>query len=163
MTPYVDGREVSRSADLALWMGQNAPVLRRYFRKRVSASEADEMVQDVFIAMIEQMNHAPLEIAQRHLFIITAQRLARRRAESTELSFDKFVAVADDFSMERFVVRRGEFVLIDPEIRERSPSARRAFILHRFKNITYKGLGQKLDVVIGVVRKSVARALAISS
>ncbi len=69
----------SANGDLQAWMLRYGPGLKRYFQKRVSAAEAEGLVQDVFLAMHRRGADAPVDNVQGYLFTVAANLLARRR------------------------------------------------------------------------------------
>jgi RNA polymerase sigma-70 factor (ECF subfamily) len=160
MTQDLGGRNTHRAHDVATWMSQYGPLLKRYFHKRVSAAEADDLVQDVFLAMQARSGDAPIENVQGYLFAIAARLLSKRRKMFSETALDEATALADDFSPERLVISHQEFVLVVAAIRRLPPRARDAFILHRFENMTYAAIGRRLDISVSAVGKLIARALA---
>src|SRR5512146_1226137 len=66
-------------AALAELMARYGPALRRYFLKRVSPLEAEDLVQDVFVAMQVRGGVDDVEHVNRYLFRIAANVMARRR------------------------------------------------------------------------------------
>jgi len=160
MTQDAGGRDTLRAHDVATWMSQYGPLLRRYFQRRVSAAEADDLVQDVFLAMQARSGEAPIENVQGYLFAIASRLLAKRKKSLAMLAFDGAGTPADEFSPERLVISHQEFVLVVAAIRKLPPRARDAFILHRFENMTYAAIGRKLGISVSAVGKLIARALA---
>jgi len=160
MAQDADGRENARADDLARWMAQYGPSLRRYFRKRVSMAEADDLVQDVFLAMHARTGDAPIENVQGYLFTIASRLLSKQRSWPTVAALDETGAFPDEFSPERLFISHQEFVLTIAAIRKLPPRARHALILHRFENMTYAAIGRKLNISVSAVGKLIGRALA---
>ena len=75
-----EGPPALSEAALAELMARYGPALRRYFQKRVSPAEAEDLVQDVFVAMQVRGGIDDVENVDRYLFRIAANVLARRRA-----------------------------------------------------------------------------------
>jgi len=59
-------------------MAQYGPALRAYFRKKAGAAEAEDLVQDVFVAMQARGGVEDIEHVGRYLFRVAANVLARR-------------------------------------------------------------------------------------
>ena len=74
-----DDRPV-RDEDLRAWMVLYGPALRRYFLKKASASEAEDLVQDVFLAMQSRGAGAAIENVEGYLFRTAANVLGMRRS-----------------------------------------------------------------------------------
>lgn len=160
MSQDAGGRDSYPANDLARWMSQYGPLLKRYFRRRVSAAEADDLVQDVFLAMHARGGDAPIENVQGYLFTIASRLLTKHKSLPTMTLFDADSAFADDFSPERLFISHQEFVLTVSAIRKLPPRARQALILHRFENMTYAAIGRKLNISVSAVGKLIGRALA---
>ena len=73
----------AHAQELHAWMVRYGPALRRYFQKRVGHAEAEDLVQDVFVAMQVRGGVEDVEHQNRYLFRIAANVLARRRARPT--------------------------------------------------------------------------------
>ena len=68
----------AHAQELHAWMVRYGPALRRYFQKRVGHAEAEDLVQDVFLAMQSRGAGAQIENVEGYLFRIAATVLARR-------------------------------------------------------------------------------------
>ena len=78
-----------RPDDLAAWMEQYAPALRRYFMKKVSAAEADDLVQDVFVKMQARGSSAPVENVEGYLFRTAANVLVSYHRREAVQGWDR--------------------------------------------------------------------------
>ena len=67
-----------RAEELGVWMAQYGPGLRRFFRRRVGPAEAEDMVQDVFLAMSARQGD-PVDNIEGYLFRIATNLVARRQ------------------------------------------------------------------------------------
>jgi len=155
------GREEELKGDLETWMLRYGPGLRRYFLKRVSPAEADELVQDVFLAMHRRGGAAPVENVQGYLFTIAAHLLAKRRGTATSLLDGDVGGVDESLSPERILISRQEVTRVIVAIKNLPPRTREAFVLHRFENMTYSAIARQLGISVSAVGKLVARALAL--
>lgn len=145
--------------DLRLWIDRYSPALRRYFRKRVSAAEAEELVQDVFLAMHARRAAEPIDNIQGYLFRIAANLLAKR-FEPLHAELGEAFDLAGGFSPERIVMGRQEAERVLAAISSLPPRTREAFALHRFEDMTYDAIARQLSISVSAVGKLVARALA---
>jgi RNA polymerase sigma factor (sigma-70 family) len=152
--PVPPGKE-----DLRLWMGRYGPALRRYFQKKVSAAEAEELVQDVFLAMHARGAADPIDNVQGYLFRIAANLLTKRH-EHGWAPLDEAMELAEGFSPERIVIGRQEAARVIAAIRNLPPRTQEAFALHRFEDLTYEAIARRLGISVSAVSKLVARALA---
>lgn len=144
-------------------MTRYAPALRRYFAKRVPPAEAEDLVQDVFLAMQVRGEIRDLEQADRYLFRVAANTLARRRqrqrwdwAHHEEL--DGF-APRDDLHPERIMLDRERLSQFTLALDSLPPRLSEAFILHRFEEMTYREIARRMGVSVKTVEHFVSRAM----
>ena len=137
------------------------PGLRRYFQKRVSAAEAEELVQDVFLAMHRRGAAAPVDNIQGYLFTIAAHLLSKRRQIVTSTLDDEAGRIAESFSPERILISRQEATRVIVAVKKLPPRTREAFVLHRFENMTYSAIARRLGISVSAVSKLIGRALAL--
>jgi RNA polymerase sigma factor (sigma-70 family) len=147
-------------AELRVWMERYGPGLRRYFTKRVPPAEAEELVQDVFLAMHARSASEPIDNVQGYLFRIAANLLAGRRELAGQTVIEDAHDLAEGFSPERILIGRQEAARVLAAIRNLPPRTRQAFALHRFEDMTYEAIARQLGISVSAVSKLVARALA---
>jgi RNA polymerase sigma factor (sigma-70 family) len=155
-----DGSPGVREEDMQVWMTRYGPGLKRYFQKRVNAAEAEELVQDVFLAMHTRGDGAPVDNIQGYLFTIAANLLSKRQKKLGPDTIEDAADVTEGFSPERIVISRQEAVRAIVAIKRLPPRTREAFVLHRFEDMTYPTIARRLGISVSAVSKLVARALA---
>jgi RNA polymerase sigma factor (sigma-70 family) len=148
------------AAELRGWMERYGPGLRRYFAKRVPPAEAEELVQDVFLAMHARSASDPIDNVQGYLFRIAANLLAKRHELGGQTAIDDAHDLSEGFSPERILIGRQEATRVLAAIRNLPPRTREAFALHRFEDMTYEAIARQLGISVSAVSKLVARALA---
>jgi RNA polymerase sigma factor (sigma-70 family) len=153
-------RTASGENELEAWMDRYGPGLKRYFLRRVPAADAEELVQEVFLAMHARRSSAPIENVQGYLFSIASNLLARRKPTLVATALDEIGGFSESFSPERVLIAHQEVVLVVAAIRKLPPRAREAFILHRFEDMTYARIARRLNISVSAVSKLIARALA---
>ena len=140
------------------------PALRRYFRRRTSPAEIDDLVQEVFASLYARRSEVPVEDLQRYLFTVASHTLARQRRRPAFVELFDEEGDAADFSPERLVVGREDLsrtVAIISALPERT---RRIFVLHRFEEMTYGRIAKDLGISVSAVEKHIMAALrALSS
>jgi RNA polymerase sigma factor (sigma-70 family) len=146
--------------DLQAWMAQYGPGLKRYFLRRVGAAEAEDLVQDVFLAMHTRGSSAPIDNVQGYLFAIAGNLLAKRQQRLSYAMFEEAPDITEGFSPERILISRQEAARVIVAIKNLPPRTREAFVLHRFEEMTYSAIARQLGISISAVGKLVARALA---
>ena len=146
------------------WMDQYGPALRAYFRKKVGASEAEDLVQDVFVAMQARGGVEDIEHVGRYLFRVAANVMARRSApdrwrwsEHAELS--DLEALIDELSPERALIAKDTLVRLIASLRAVPPRAAQAFILHRFEEMSYGEIAAHMGLSVRSVESHIKRTL----
>lgn len=145
------------------WLSQYGPALRRYFAKRVPPAEAEDLVQDVFLAMQVRGEIRDPEQADRYLFRVAANALARRRQRQRwdwggHEALEGFAPV-DDLHPERIMLDRERLARFTTALDALPPRLSEAFILHRFEEMTYREIAGRMGVSVKTVEHFVARAM----
>jgi RNA polymerase sigma factor (sigma-70 family) len=141
-----------------------------YFRRRVSsASEAEDLTQDVFERVLKALHHAPIINAEALVFRIAVNLLrdrARReitRGGEQSLTSENIVALADaltvDLSPERVVL--GERTLADvlAALQELGERTQAIFYLYRLENLKIREIAAIYGISASAVEKQVSKAL----
>ena len=153
-----------RDEDLRAWMVQYGPALRRYFQKKASAAEAEDLVQDVFLAMQSRGAGARIENVEGYLFRIAANVLARRygphgwdwRRGADGLEGHE---PHEEISPERSLIGKQSVAALLAAIDELPPRMGEAFALHRFEEMTYPAIGRRMGISPRTVEKLISLAL----
>ncbi|MGE5566348.1 MAG: RNA polymerase sigma factor [Parcubacteria group bacterium] len=153
-------------AALAELMARYGPALRRYFLKRVSPLEAEDLVQDVFVAMQVRGGVDDVEHVNRYLFRIAANVMARRRMRPTwdwrdgRRSLDDMPDLVEEVSPERALIGKEAIEQLVVVLRDLPPRASEAFLLNRFEEMTYSAVAAHMGISVKAVEKHIKRALA---
>ena len=148
-----------RAEELGVWMAQYGPGLRRFFRRRVGPAEAEDMVQDVFLAMSARQGD-PVDNVEGYLFRIATNLIARRHGrEALRPAIEAMVEAQEGFSPERILMSKQEAAQVLGAIRNLPPRTREAFIFHRFEEMTYPEIARRLGVSVSAVKQLIARAI----
>lgn len=150
--------------DLRAWIGQYGPALRRYFMKRASAAEADDLVQDVFLALQARGEGAAIENVEGYLFRTAANVLVRRRQRQTwdwdrHATLDDAPDLADELSPERVLMGKEAVDRLADALTDLPPRTAEAFFLHRFEDMTYEAIARRMGVSVKAVEDLMRRAL----
>jgi RNA polymerase sigma-70 factor (ECF subfamily) len=142
------------------------PSLLRFFERRVDRSEAEDLVQDVFVRLSRRGDLDRIEKLGGYVFETAANVLrdrGRRRrvreADRHEL-FDGNRHGGEDFAADRVVegqerLRRAGAALL--ELPERT---RNVFVLRRMEGLRYQDVAVRLGISVSAVEKHMARAVA---
>ena len=148
-----------RAEELGAWMAQYGPGLRRFFRRRVGPAEAEDMVQDVFLAMSARQGD-PVDNVEGYLFRIATNLIARRQGrEAGRPAIEAMLESPEDFSPERILMSKQDAARVLAAIRNLPPRTREAFIFHRFEEMTYPEIARRLGVSVSAVKQLIARAI----
>ena len=152
-----------RDADLRALMDRYGPALRRYFQKRVNPIEAEDLVQDVFVAMQVRGGLDGVDHVNRYLFRIAANVLARRRARPTwDWSGRRPLEEAglhEEVSPERILIGKQAIERLVVALNDLPPRTGEAFLLNRFEEMTYAAIAERMGISVKAVEKLIKRAI----
>ena len=154
----------ARDGELRQWLLDYAPALRRYFMKKVSATEADDLVQDVFLALQARGAASEIENVEGYLFRTAANVLARRSRRTTwnwdrHAQLEEVRDLSDDVSPERVLIAREEIEAAVKVLNALPPRTAKAFYLHRVDGLTYEAIGQQLGISAKGVEYLIGKAI----
>ncbi len=163
-TPADENARGVSEEDLRAWMTQYGPALRRYFQKRVSTAEAEDLAQDVFVAMQVRGETASIENVEGYLFRTAAHILARRYRKpdwdwSRRESFDEAVELPEHLSPERILIAKEDLEFVITAIESLPTRMGEAFAMHRFGEMSYVTIARRMGVRTRTVENLVARAV----
>ena len=159
--PFANG---APAAELHNWMVRYGPALRRYFQKRVGHAEAEDLVQDVFVAMQVRGSLDEPEKVDRYLFRVAAHILARRSQRqgwnwSGHAELGDIDAPPDELSPERILIANERLARLMEALNALPPRMAEAFVLHRFDEMTYAEIARRMGVSVRTVESFIARAV----
>ena len=145
-------------------MAQYGPALRAYFLRKAGAAEAEDLVQDVFVAMQARGGVEDIEHVGRYIFRVAANVMARRAgpdrwrwSEHAELS--DLEALIDELSPERALIAKDTLARLIASLRTVPPRATQAFILHRFEEMSYGEIAAHMGLSVRSVESHIKRTL----
>jgi RNA polymerase sigma factor (sigma-70 family) len=144
------------------WAQQYGPALRRYFHKKVGATEADDLVQNVFLNIQARGAEAgAIENVEGYLFRTAANVLARRLGREAWKGdpLAEFMEPRDELSPERALIAKEQLERVVEALKVLPPRTRQAFILHRFEEMTYVSIARQMGITTISVGKLIKRAL----
>ena len=149
--------------DLRAWMVQYGPALRRYFMKRASAAEAEDLVQDVFLSMQARGVGAQIDNIEGYLFRTAANVLGMRRRRSTwawgrQEDVEEVDGLSDELSPERILIGKEALDRMMAALRELPPRSAHAFILYRFEHLSQEAIARRMGISVKAVEALVQRA-----
>lgn len=170
MTPEVENSPAPREALVGELDRRFRLPLIAYFRRRVtSASEAEDLTQDVFERVLKMLNHTSIANAEALIFRIAVNLLRDRsrrqvtRGNEQPLTPENIADFADaltvDLSPERVVL--GETALADvlAALQELGERTRAIFYLYRLENLKVREIAAIYGISASAVEKHVSKAL----
>jgi RNA polymerase sigma factor (sigma-70 family) len=149
---------------MAAWMAEYGPALRRYFRRSVGQGEAEDLVQEVFLAMQVRGAHEDVENASGYLFRIAANLLAKRRQREPwhwdrHAGLEGIYEPREEINPERTLIARQAAAGVLDALKALPPRTAEAFLLHRFEEMTYAAIAAHMGVSVKAVEALIARAM----
>ena len=144
------------------YMLEYGPALRRYFQKKVNATEAEDLVQNVFLNIQSRGAQAgAIENVEGYLFRTAANVLARRLGRDAWRGDPLSVVVEpqDELSPERALIAKEQLERVVEALKTLPPRTRQAFILHRFEEMTYAAIAARMNISTKAVDHAIQRAL----
>ena len=152
-----------READLSAWAEEYSPALRRYFEKRAGAAYAEDLVQEVFLAMHTRTAADSVENVKGYLFRVAANVLSRRlgQARPSHVLYGAMgrVSDADEVTAERIVMGREALERVVAALEGLPARTAQAFLLHRFEEPTYAAVAKRLGISPKRAEKLIGQAL----
>ena len=152
-----------READLHAWAQEYGPALRRYFEKRAGAADAEDLVQEVFLAMHTRTAADSVDNVKGYLFRVAANVLSRRlgQARPSHVLYGALgrLSDADEVTAERIVMGREALERVVAALDGLPARTAQAFLLHRFEEMTYAAIAAHMGVSVKAVEALIARAM----
>jgi RNA polymerase sigma-70 factor (ECF subfamily) len=149
--------------ELRAWMVRYGPALRAYFMKKVGPGEADDLVQEVFLNLQDRGHVEDIQHANRYLFRAAANLLTRRAQAKTwdwaERAGLEELELFDELSPERALIAKQDLARMMQAVQDLPPRVEEAFVLHRFEDMTYREIAQRMGIKPKSVEALIMRAL----
>jgi RNA polymerase sigma-70 factor (ECF subfamily) len=143
------------------------PALLRYFSRRLSnQSEIEDLVQDVFLRLLNHQNVTEMEGARGYVFetansvFVDWLRKSRTRRADRHDPFDPQHHGSTDFEAERVLSGREELARATAILMELPERTRVIFVLRRIEGMKYKDIARHLGISVSAVEKNVSRAMS---
>lgn len=159
--PRDDAAQSSRE-EMDGWVLRYGPALRRYFQKKVNATEAEDLVQNVFLAIHARGGGtSDIENVEGYIFRTAANVLARRfgRDGWSPESLVEAYQPTDEVSPERALIAKQDLERAAAILQALPPRTRQAFMLHRFEEMTYVSIARQMGISKVAVGKLIKRAV----
>lgn len=150
---------------LAAWMADYGPGLRRYFARRAGADEAEDLVQEVFMRLQARAVDDPVDNVEGYLFRVARNVLISRYRQrgfnslAEREAWTDEIGGPDELSPERILIGKQEYDRLMAAIFALPPRARAAFLFHRFENMTYQAIAERMGIAKRSVKELMQRAI----
>lgn len=141
--------------------------LFRYLRRRLTSEEdVEDIAQEVYFRLARYAEAATVKYPQAFLFRTASNLLKDRirrekvRANGKHVSLDGIELPCPKATPERVLQSKQGVESLAASIRELNPKCRQAFILHRFSNLTYGEIAERMGISVSMVEKHIMFALA---
>jgi RNA polymerase sigma factor (sigma-70 family) len=154
---------LSGGEDLHAWVLQYAPALRRYFLRRASAVDADDLVQEVFLKLQARGATSPIENVEGYLFRTAANVLGQRHRRGSwawgrQEDPEAVGGLADDISPERILIGKEAYDVMMDALRDLPPRSALAFMLFRVDQLPQEDIARRMGISVRAVQALVQRA-----
>ena len=153
-------------------MRDHEPAIRRFLRARLANHpDYEDLVQDVYVKLTQQENlREKLSMGEAqtrsYLFSIATnlirdrhrRRKTRREVQLTAADEERLPSHAP--STEEVFISRQNLAAIRSAILNLPGNCRRAFVLSRFNDLTYREIAEAMNISVSMVEKHIMRALA---
>lgn len=141
--------------------------LRRFFASRTdNPSDVDDLVQKVFVRMIQRTESEPIERVQQYLFQVAASVLyderkrAKLRFERDHVSYDEAEhAVAEEGTPEHILAGQELAARIACALRQLPSRTRDVYFLRAMRRLKFNDIALRLDISSRAAKEHMAKAL----
>lgn len=152
-----------RTQPVAAAIAAHEAALRSYFRRRVSAQEVDDLIQEVYLALQARRATAPVEDLQRYLFTVAGnvlnRRWSRQASQPTVALQPEMVERLTDVATDRICQERERLDRALAVIASLPEKTRDVFVMHRFDDMTYDRIATLQGISVSMVEKHIMAAL----
>jgi RNA polymerase sigma factor (sigma-70 family) len=140
--------------------------LERYFQRRgATREEAEDLTQSVFLKLLDKMRSENADVPDGYVFSAAAsvfidhrRSVAVRPSGALATALDENLA-CDAPLPDRIVEDRENLRVIRKRIRALPSKLSRAFVLHRFDQLSQAEISRRMNVSVSSVEKYIAAAL----
>ena len=154
-----------RREDVALWAERYGPALRRYFLKKVTPPQADDLVQEVFARLQARSATTPVDNVEGYLFRSAANVLNSYYRDQAGHGWDRhrpleaWLEPHEEISPERTLIGKQAIERVIASLHDMPARSREAFLLHRFEELTGPAIAARMGISVKAVEALLARAM----
>ena len=164
-------KTVARHALLHRIIRDHEPALRRFLRARLANHpDYEDLVQEIYMRLARQTNlDEKLSMGEAqtrsYLFSIATNLIRDRHRRKAIRRKAKWTLAAEEIlknpapSPEDILISRQDLDAARKAILSLPANCRRAFVLSRFRNLSYRKIAEEMNISISMVEKHIMRAL----
>jgi len=167
MADNLNGREGAGDDGLAELSRSSRPALLRYFQRRgLSATDAEDAVQDVFVRLSRRPDVVAIDHIEAYLFEAAASvavdrhRRSRTRREAQHTTYDEALHAIADHSVDRIVEGRQELQRLLECLRLLPERTRHVVMLARLERLTHTQIARRLGISVSTVERRLVKGMA---
>ncbi len=132
--------------------------------RRGRTPDADDVAQDAYLRAMQLPQPDAVRDPVRYVFRIMRNLIVdRKRSKTRETAAIESLAVAE-FGVrmpdpERVLTGKQQLGLALEAIKRLPPRCREAFVLHRFKGLSYSAIAKRMGISVSMVEKHIAEAM----
>lgn len=153
--------EASRPLDV-FW--PHVPQLRRYLLRRVPPSDVEDVIQDVFLAIVRRADAATVSHPRRYLFraadatLIDRHRRQTARRFSQHCDLNEAADPVDQRSPLRILLARDDVRAAENVLRQLPARTQEIIVAIRLEGMSLKSLARRYNVSTSAIEKHVTKA-----
>jgi len=139
--------------------------IRRFFARRVSAHDVDDMVQNVVLRIEQRGAQETIDNVEgyaarvAHSVLADHQRRDRSHLADRHQPLEEWNHPVEEISPDRIAEGRDELEKVVGALQSLPPRTRQAFILHRFDHLPYAAIAAQMGISVSAVEKHMMRAI----
>lgn len=154
---------VAGGENLHAWVLEYGPALRRYFLRRASAADVDDLVQEVFLMLQARGATSQIENVEGYLFRTAANVLGQRHRRTSwawgrQEDPEEVDGLADEMSPERILIGKEAYDAMMEALRDLPPRSALAFMLFRVDQLPQEDIARRMGISVRAVQALVQRA-----
>ena len=164
--PPPDPDRTAPQAEIADWVAVYGPGLRAFFIKRAGIEEAEDLMQEVFLRLQTRGRAERIDNVEGYLFKVAQNVLTSRgrykgaRGRALQVPLHPGNEPIDEASPERILMGKLDYARVIVAIGKLPPRCQIAFMFHRFEEMTYPMIAQRMGISLDAVRALMSRALS---
>ena len=162
---FLPNSAISANRTVVAAYSRHNKALRAFLKCRLKSSDIDDVAQEVYLRLVRHPRLDEMEVRFSLLCKMASDIIKDRyrkqsvRKEKDHISFDEYGTISPVLSPEQMLESKEGVSVIKNAIKSLNRKSRKAIILHRFRDMTYKQIGMEMDISISMVRKHILHAL----